>query len=80
MICNCGRRARYSHFEGDNEVMSCNKYAICPKPDVYETIDSINTSVDKVDSIIDDAKQNDPEFYNELKNIASNALIEHGGE
>lgn len=36
--CNCGHRNRYSHFStnedgGREEVMSCNKYRVCPTYD-----------------------------------------------
>jgi len=48
------------------------------KRDAYETIDSINTSVANVDSIVRDAKENDPELYNEIKNIARNYIDSKG--
>jgi len=37
--------------------------------DYYKTTDSINKSINKIDNIIDDARNNDPEYYNELKAI-----------
>jgi len=29
LLCGCGREVRYSHFKDGQEVMSCNKYAVC---------------------------------------------------
>jgi hypothetical protein len=37
--------------------------------DCYKTTDSINKSISKIDNIIDDARNNDQEYYNELKEI-----------
>lgn len=28
-LCGCGRRLRYSHSKDGEELMSCNKYAVC---------------------------------------------------
>ena len=37
--------------------------------DVYRSIDSINESIPKISKIVDEAKIDDPEFYDELKTI-----------
>jgi len=29
-LCGCGRSLRYMHFQDNKEVMSCNKYMVCP--------------------------------------------------
>lgn len=29
LLCGCGRKLRYSHLKDGEEVMSCNKYAVC---------------------------------------------------
>jgi hypothetical protein len=29
LLCGCGRKVRYGHFKDGEQVMSCNKYAVC---------------------------------------------------
>ncbi len=36
------------------------------EPDHYATVDAINASINNIDSIISDAKSDDPEFYQDL--------------
>ncbi len=38
LLCGCGRKVRYSHFKGGEEVMSCNKYTVCPTYDELQKI------------------------------------------
>ena len=37
--------------------------------DVYQVIDATNKSVNNLERFFEDAKNNDPEFYEELKEI-----------
>jgi len=37
--------------------------------DYYKNVDAINKSINKIDKIVEDARKNDPEYYNDLKRI-----------
>ena len=37
-LCNCGRKLRYSHGPVEANVMSCNKYTVCPSYDELEKL------------------------------------------
>lgn len=46
MKCNCGKPGRYSHFQGDVEVLSCNKHIVCPTyNELVEHMESLKTEI-----------------------------------
>ena len=46
---------------------------IAPPRDIYKEQDEIEAALRNVDSLVAEAKENDPEFYGELKDIFSSA-------
>ena len=46
LLCGCGGKLRYSHFIDGEEVMSCNKYAVClTYQEQFEKINSLNNEM-----------------------------------
>lgn len=66
LLCVCDN---FTPMAWDDEDNSCAECGGVKKSCYYENVNAINTSLDAIDGILDDAKENDPEFYDELKEI-----------
>ena len=66
LLCVCDI---FTPMAWDDEDDSCAECGGVKKICYYDNVKAINKSLDAIDGILDDAKENDPEFYDELKEL-----------
>jgi len=67
-MCKC-RLSEPCARAADCDFEKKNEKATRSEVDIYKRQDEIGESLKQVTGIIKDAKENDPEFYNELKKL-----------